>query len=69
MFLPLSLSSPFFLICCWEFFMLEEGMSFVMRSFALGATKKFIGSCSADDLKSVALSLMFVMLLERNRLA
>jgi hypothetical protein len=46
-----------------------EGFSFVMRSFALGATKKFIGSCSADDLKSVALSLMFVMLLERNRLA
>jgi hypothetical protein len=68
MFFPLSLSSPLFRICCWEFFMLV-GLSFVILSFVLGATKKLIGSCSADDLKSVALSLMFVMLLERNRLA
>jgi hypothetical protein len=45
------------------------GLTFVILSFVFGATKKFIGSCSADDLKSVALSLMFVMLLERNRLA
>lgn len=45
------------------------GLSLVIRSFVFGATKKFIGSLSADDLKSVYLSLVVVMLLERNRLA